>query len=49
MPEPLLDLGNICPVLKGVRGGRGTERMHTEAVRITRDPDLLRMWSTILS
>jgi hypothetical protein len=43
MPQPLLDLGNIRPVLKGVRGRCGPERMHAEAVRIIRDPHLLRI------
>ena len=32
MPEPLLHLGDISIVRQGIRGSRGTQRMHAAAV-----------------
>jgi hypothetical protein len=41
MPQPLLDFGNVRVVRKGIGGGCGTQRMHTEAVDIGIDTNYL--------
>jgi len=41
VPEPDLDLGDIGLVNEGIGGGRGSQRMHAEAVHIDVDTGLL--------
>ncbi len=34
MPQPLLHLGNVGIMRQGIGGGRGTQRMHSEAMHV---------------
>jgi hypothetical protein len=37
--QPLLHLGNVCVMHQRIRGGRGTQRVHAEAMDIGIDTD----------
>ena len=39
MSQPFLDLSNVCPVIEGIGGGRGSEGVRSEPRPF--DPDLL--------
>lgn len=49
MPQPFLQLGNIRLVRQGIGGGRGSHRMHAEAVDLEIQAGFLPVFSDDVS